>query len=170
MARTSRRQQTAQHRQPSCAEQSGCYHTAIYVRFSVEDNGKDADSIESQIAYLENFIAGNPTMRKAAVFVDNGCTGTDFMRPGFRRMIDAARAGEISCVVVKDPSVIIGAKIRRPEHTDPSLILSSFTISGSRPPKAASLMPQRNPSPKNPPVGADAFRKYLPAIPGRNLY
>lgn len=65
-----------------------------------------------------------------------------------------------------DPSVIIGAKIIRPEHTDPSLILSSFTISDSRPSKTASLMPQRNSSPKNPLVGADAFRKYLPAIPG----
>ena len=43
-------------------------------------------------------------MRKAAVFIDNGFTGTNFMRPEFQRMIDAARLGDINCVVVKDLS------------------------------------------------------------------
>ena len=102
MARTSRKQQASLSQFRS--EQSKLYHTAIYARLSVEDNGKGSDSIESQIAYLEDFIATDPTLRKAAVYVDNGFTGTNFMRPEFRRMIDAARRGEINCVVVKDLS------------------------------------------------------------------
>lgn len=102
MARTSRKQQLSLSQ--SRSEQSILYHVAIYARLSVEDNGKDSDSIESQIAFLEDFIASDPTMHKAAVFIDNGFTGTNFMRPEFQRMIDAARLGEINCVVVKDLS------------------------------------------------------------------
>lgn len=103
MARTSRKQQKPSLSQ-SFSEQTKLYNVAIYVRLSVEDNGKDSDSIESQIEYLEEFIANDPTMRKAAVFIDNGFTGTNFMRPEFQRMIDAARLGDINCVVVKDLS------------------------------------------------------------------
>jgi len=57
---------------------------------------------------LEDYIAKDPTMRKAAVFIDNGFTGTNFMRPEFQRMIDTARLGKINCVVVKDYCAIIG--------------------------------------------------------------
>ncbi|MCD8016538.1 MAG: recombinase family protein [Oscillospiraceae bacterium] len=103
MARTSHKQQ-----KPllslSPFGQAKFYNVAIYARLSVEDNGKNSDSIESQIEYLEDFIANDPTMRKAAVFIDNGFTGTNFMRPEFQRMIDAARHGDINCVVVKDLS------------------------------------------------------------------
>ena len=102
MARTSRKQQTSLSQ--SRSEQSKLYNVAIYARLSVEDNGKDSDSIESQIEYLEDFIAADSTMRKVAVFIDNGFTGTNFMRPEFRRMIDAAHMGDINCVVVKDLS------------------------------------------------------------------
>ena len=103
MARTSRKQQNLSLSQ-SFSEQTKLYNVAIYARLSVEDNGKDSDSIESQIEYLEDFIANDPTMRKVAVFIDNGFTGTNFMRPEFQRMIDAARLGDINCVVVKDLS------------------------------------------------------------------
>lgn len=103
MARTSRKQQIPSLSQ-SRTEQTKLYNVAIYARLSVEDNGKDSDSIESQIEYLEDYIANDPTMRKVAVFIDNGFTGTNFMRPEFQRMIDAARLGDINCVVVKDLS------------------------------------------------------------------
>lgn len=103
MARTSHKQQNPSLSQ-SYSEQTALYNVAIYARLSVEDNGKNSDSIESQISYLEGYIAKDPTMRKAAVFIDNGFTGTNFMRPEFQRMIDTARLGKINCVVVKDLS------------------------------------------------------------------
>ena len=103
MARTSRKQQNLSLSQ-SFSEQTKLYNVAIYARLSVEDNGKDSDSIESQIEYLEDLIANDPTMRKVAVYIDNGFTGTNFMRPEFQRMIDAARLDDINCVVVKDLS------------------------------------------------------------------
>lgn len=103
MARTSRKQQLPSLSQSRTAP-TKLYNVAIYARLSVEDNGKSSDSIESQIEYLEDYIANDPTMRKVAVFIDNGFTGTNFMRPEFQRMIDSARLGDINCVVVKDLS------------------------------------------------------------------
>ena len=103
MARTSRKQQKTSLSQP-LSEQTKYYDTAIYARLSVEDNGKESDSLESQIEYLEEYIASHPSLRKAAIFTDNGYTGTNFMRPDFSRMIDAVRRGDINCVIVKDLS------------------------------------------------------------------
>ena len=103
MARISRKQQNTSLSRP-LSKQTAFYKVAIYARLSVEDNGKDSDSIESQIVYLEDFIANDPTMCKVAIFIDNGFTGTNFNRPEFQRMIEAARCGEINCVVVKDLS------------------------------------------------------------------
>lgn len=103
MARTSHKQQNPSLSQ-SCSEQTALYNVAIYARLSVEDNGKNPDSIESQISYLEDYIAKGLTMQKTAVFIDNGFTGTNFMRPEFQRMIDTVRLGKINCVVVNDLS------------------------------------------------------------------
>ena len=97
MARTSRKQQASLSQ--SRSEQSKLYHTAIYARLSVEDNGKDSDSIESQIAYLEDFIAADPTLRKAAVAIvelqrDFFLKGPRYLRP--LRMKDLAEMIEVN--------------------------------------------------------------------------
>lgn len=104
MARGSRKHNSAVVTQPA-AEPLKIYRTAIYVRLSVEDNGKgDGDSLENQIELLEEYVKDHPYLTKAAVFIDNGFTGTDFLRPEFGRMIQEAQAGKIDCVVVKDLS------------------------------------------------------------------
>lgn len=88
----------------SASDREILYRTAIYARLSVEDNGKNPDSIESQIEYLEQYIAANPSMQQTAIFIDNGYTGTNFERPEFQRMIEAVQKGSINCIVVKDLS------------------------------------------------------------------
>lgn len=104
MARISRKHGTAVELQSS-AESLQIYRTALYVRLSVEDNGKeDGDSLENQIELLEEYVANRPYLTKTALFIDNGFTGTDFLRPEFSRMIQEAQAGNIDCVVVKDLS------------------------------------------------------------------
>ena len=100
MARVSRKRKSF----PEAAAASRIWRTALYVRLSVEDNGKDADSIENQIALLESYVSGCPDLSKAELFVDNGYTGTNFHRPQFNRMMEAVQAGVIDCVVVKDLS------------------------------------------------------------------
>ena len=103
MARTSRKQRnpsSAVHN-PPCPE---IWNTALYVRLSVEDNGRESDSIENQTALLKRFAADDPTLHVAGIYTDNGYTGTNFLRPAFREMIEAARRGEINCIAVKDLS------------------------------------------------------------------
>ena len=80
------------------------WKTALYVRLSVEDNGTDSDSVENQITLLEDYIANHPYLKKVALFVDNGYTGTDFLRPEFNRMMEAVQAEIVDCIIVKDLS------------------------------------------------------------------
>ncbi len=82
------------------------YHTAAYVRLSVEDNRRDGnkDSIKMQQYMLEQYIALQPDMQLEGVFCDNGETGTNFERSGFEAMMDGVRQRKIDCIVVKDLS------------------------------------------------------------------
>lgn len=101
MARVSRK---PGHRELE-AQATGVFRTAIYLRLSVEDNGKkDAESLENQDALLREYVAARPYLTLSEVYSDNGYTGTDFDRPGFQRMLDDVRAGKIDCIVVKDLS------------------------------------------------------------------
>ena len=80
------------------------WKTALYVRLSVEDNGKDSDSVENQTTLLEDYVANHPNLKKVALFVDNGYTGTDFLRPEFNRMMEAVQAEIVDYIIVKDLS------------------------------------------------------------------
>ena len=82
------------------------YHTAAYVRLSVEDNKHtgDKESIRMQQYMLEKYITVQPDMQLEGVFCDNGETGTNFERSGFEDMMDEVRRRKIDCIVVKDLS------------------------------------------------------------------
>lgn len=81
------------------------FHTAIYLRLSVEDNGKkDADSLGNQRELLLSYVAARPYLELVGIYEDNGFTGTDFERPDFQRMLEDAQKGKINCIVVKDLS------------------------------------------------------------------
>ncbi|MCI8473184.1 MAG: recombinase family protein [Clostridiales bacterium] len=101
MARVSRKKQTDNTHIDTAVR---IWKTALYVRLSVEDNGKDSDSIENQTALLEKYVAAHPHLEKVALFIDNGYTGTDFLRPEFNRMMEAVKCGIVDCVIVKDLS------------------------------------------------------------------
>lgn len=100
MARASRKRKGL----PQNETASRTWRTALYARLSVEDNGKEADSIENQIALLESYISGCPDLSRVELFADNGYTGTNFHRPEFNRMMEAVQSGVIDCIVVKDLS------------------------------------------------------------------
>ncbi len=99
MARTSRKTSV----QPEIREEK-TWNTALYIRLSVEDNGRDSDSIENQQRILESYMADRPFLKKVAVFADNGYTGTDFLRPAFQEMMEAVQEGSVNCILVKDLS------------------------------------------------------------------
>lgn len=43
-------------------------------------------------------------MKLSGIYSDDGCTGTDFDRPEFQRMMSDIRKGQVNCVIVKDLS------------------------------------------------------------------
>ena len=102
MARVSRKRGTEK---AEGFKEAGIYHTGIYLRLSVEDNGKkDADSMENQKNLLMEYVSARPYLMLTDIYMDNGFTGTDFERPEFNRMLQDARDGRIHCIVVKDLS------------------------------------------------------------------
>lgn len=81
------------------------YRTAIYARLSKDDGDKaESNSIVSQKAMCEEYISRQSDLELVETFVDDGYSGVDFNRPGFRRLEEALRDGRIEAVVCKDLS------------------------------------------------------------------
>lgn len=84
---------------------------AMYIRISLEDedmpDGKaESSSVTNQRDLLSRYLWGKEEFTGAAVkeFFDDGYTGRNFERPGFKEMIEQCRRGNIGCIVVKDLS------------------------------------------------------------------
>jgi len=82
------------------------FSTAIYVRLSIENSGKDddGDSIANQISFCKAYLAEHTDLKLYGIYEDNGEKGTNFDRPEFKRMMDDIRNGKVKCVLVKDLS------------------------------------------------------------------
>ncbi len=81
------------------------YHAAIYARLSYEtEANRERDTVETQIAYLKNFIDRQEDMELADIYADVSFSGTNFERPEFERMMRDIRAGKIDTVITKDLS------------------------------------------------------------------
>lgn len=88
---------------------SKIWSVALYIRLSQEDsdNGEDkqeSNSITSQKTLLNEFASEQDDLSIYDTYVDDGYTGTDFNRPGFQRLLEDMRKGNINCVLVKDLS------------------------------------------------------------------
>ena len=86
---------------------------AIYLRLSLEDvdlrtnqNKDESNSVGNQRLLIKNYIDRHGELVNLPVleFCDDGYTGTNFERPQFQTMIDLAKDGKISCIIVKDLS------------------------------------------------------------------
>lgn len=81
------------------------YRTAIYARLSKDDGDKvESNSITSQKAMCEEYISRHGDLELVETFVDDGYSGVDFNRPGFRRLEEALRDGRVEVVLCKDLS------------------------------------------------------------------
>lgn len=105
MARKSRKNQTAQVKIPDTAE-ARPFSTAIYVRLSIENSGKDdaGDSIENQTGICREYVEARPYLNLYGIYSDNGEKGWKFDRPEFTRLMDDVKSGKVNCIVVKDLS------------------------------------------------------------------
>lgn len=81
------------------------YCAGLYIRLSREDGDKEeSDSVSNQKKLLEEFLEGKTEIGLKDFYIDDGYTGTNFERPGFRRMLNDIMEGKINCVIVKDLS------------------------------------------------------------------
>lgn len=101
MARKSRKNLSPMvHEEPSFPG----WHTAVYVRLSVEDTRTRTDSIETQQMIIREFLENHRDIQVLDTYIDNGTTGTNFQRPAFQRMLDDIESDRVNCVIVKDLS------------------------------------------------------------------
>ena len=76
----------------------------IYARLSREDDKLGvSESIDNQIKFLKNY-ANEHNWDNVTIYIDDGYTGTNFDRPGFKQMIEYIEAGKIRIVITKDLS------------------------------------------------------------------
>lgn len=103
MARKSRKNLAAAPTQPETKGMK-LWRAALYIRLSVEFNGKRGDSLETQRQIMEAYLALCPDIEVTEIYTDNGTTGRTFERPAFEKMLMDVEAGKIDCIVVKDLS------------------------------------------------------------------
>ena len=78
----------------------------IYLRISLEDHDKvESDSIGNQRKIIYEYLKKNNFVNMTE-FVDDGATGTNFNRKGFKALLENIEAGKINTVITKDVSRI----------------------------------------------------------------
>ena len=76
----------------------------IYCRLSKDDNtGVESNSITNQKLYLTDYVKQRGWVIYK-IYIDEGKSGTNFDRDGFKEMISDIETKRIDCVVVKDLS------------------------------------------------------------------
>lgn len=78
---------------------------AAYLRLSREDGDKvESDSIGNQRELIADYVKRQGDITLVSEYADDGYTGTNFERPGFKRMIEDIKSGKVNCIIVKDLS------------------------------------------------------------------
>lgn len=81
------------------------YNAIAYYRLSKDDGSKrESDSISNQRKLVHAFLDNNKHIRLVDEKYDDGYTGTNYDRPGFRAVMEAVQAGLVNCIIVKDLS------------------------------------------------------------------
>lgn len=76
-----------------------------YCRLSKEHGALGvSDSIANQRKLIRAYVEKQPDMELVGEFFDDGYTGTNYDRPGFRSVLEAVERGRANCVIVKDLS------------------------------------------------------------------
>ena len=94
------------------------YNVGIYCRLSNDDE-RDGESvsIENQKLLLQNYVRQRG-WNEYDVYIDDGYSGTNFDRPGVKRLIEDAKAKRINVILVKDLSRFGRNYIEFGQYTD----------------------------------------------------
>ena len=81
------------------------WNVAAYLRLSKEDNeNMESNSIVNQRELIEQYIGNKSDLQLVDYYIDDGYSGTNFNRPGFRRLLQDMKNKRINCIIVKDLS------------------------------------------------------------------
>jgi len=87
-------------------EKNITWKIALYIRLSREDGNEESMSVGNQrkilMEYVEKHFGGDYEIFE--IYIDDGNTGTNTERPGFRRMEQDIRERNVNCVIVKSLS------------------------------------------------------------------
>lgn len=74
------------------------------MRLSKEDdkNREESNSISMQRIMLQKYVEEHFSDYEILEFADDGYTGTNFNRPGMKKMLDEVKNSAIDCIIVKD--------------------------------------------------------------------
>jgi putative tnpX site-specific recombinase len=97
MARVSKKVSAAQREAENAPHR--IWKTAIY---DFDDVLRDTESLEVQISYIKEYINHRDDLMLLDVFADKRCTGMNFDRPEFERLLKALQERKVNCIVVKD--------------------------------------------------------------------
>lgn len=76
----------------------------MYIRLSREDgDNRESESIGNQRSIIAEYIERN-NLILIDEYVDDGYSGTNFNRPGFKRMLEDIKEKKINMVITKDLS------------------------------------------------------------------
>lgn len=81
------------------------YFAVAYYRLSKDDKAKsESDSIANQRKLISSYVDSHSNIKLVEEHYDDGYTGTNFDRPGFRAVMAAIKERNVNCVIVKDLS------------------------------------------------------------------
>ncbi len=81
------------------------YKTAMYLRLSRDDGDKnESDSITNQRKLIQDYIEDKSEYHLVDEYVDDGYSGSNFERPGWKQLYEDLERGAVNCIIVKDLS------------------------------------------------------------------
>ena len=90
---------------PISNQKTKSFRVGLYMRLSREDGDKEeSSSVTNQREILKRYVSEQENFFIVKEYVDDGYTGTNFDRPGFKQMIEDIEAGIIDTVITKDLS------------------------------------------------------------------
>lgn len=82
------------------------WKVAVYLRISKEELyvNKDSNSITNQKQIINLYIKENNDLEFVDYYIDDGYSGTDFNRPGFKKLLVDIKEKKVNTIIVKDLS------------------------------------------------------------------
>lgn len=77
----------------------------MYLRLSADEKvDGESNSVANQKKLIEYFLLNKTDIKIYKIYIDDGYTGTDFNRPGYKEMINDIQKKRINGVIIKDLS------------------------------------------------------------------